>query len=458
MELATIQPVVVESVEEWLEAVHAGYGSSFGEVFRDCGYTTLDELRGASTEEVEILRGALSKAGAKKPQLRLIEGAMVDLSAPAALPTAQVVGLPMPSASGPVVSSGGEVVLASSEALQIPVATVVAGQTAGLERVYVGMGWRERDTSRGDVDVDCSATGFSGGRRLEEHTVSFVRLHNAGDAPPATIVHTGDILVGQRSRGAAYDLERIYLDLANLPAIVDSLAFEANVYTPNVNFDALANAYVRLVNADTNQELGRCPLDTLGDRRCLLFARLFRVKARGDGVEWRLVAALELGDKLMRHDAAFQPSMIFEQPRRGRDKKTKKSTTAVKTYAPPRIELATAAGVAAAIAIFANPSNLSAANFEPSLFEAGVGMDGALEAAADLAAWGPISCGDCLADCGRGLSDAAANVCECLGDCAISVGQCIGDCVMSTGDCLYECCRVTFDVLCCPLSLLGGGA
>jgi stress response protein SCP2 len=50
------------------------------------------------------------------------------------------------------------------------------------------------------------------------------------------------------------DLERIYVDLENLEASVDALAFEANVFTAGLTFAALRHAYIRLVNADTNQE------------------------------------------------------------------------------------------------------------------------------------------------------------------------------------------------------------
>lgn len=50
-------------------------------------------------------------------------------------------------------------------------------------------------------------------------------------------------------------MERIYVDLENLDASVDALAFEANVFTAGFTFGALEHAYIRLVNADTNQEV-----------------------------------------------------------------------------------------------------------------------------------------------------------------------------------------------------------
>lgn len=55
--------------------------------------------------------------------------------------------------------------------------------------------------------------------------------------------------------GGLEDLERIYVDLENLDDAVDALAFEANVYTAGLTFASLEHAYIRLVNADTNQEV-----------------------------------------------------------------------------------------------------------------------------------------------------------------------------------------------------------
>lgn len=50
------------------------------------------------------------------------------------------------------------------------------------------------------------------------------------------------------------DMERIYMWLANMDASIDSLVMTANVYTEGLDFSALSSAYVRVANADTNQE------------------------------------------------------------------------------------------------------------------------------------------------------------------------------------------------------------
>ena len=55
--------------------------------------------------------------------------------------------------------------------------------------------------------------------------------------------------------GELEDLERIYVDLENIDYNIDCLAFEGNIYTQGVTFDNFSSAYIRLVNADTNQSL-----------------------------------------------------------------------------------------------------------------------------------------------------------------------------------------------------------
>jgi len=64
-------------IHTWLEGLGAGYGQSFSGAFRELGYDTAGELQGLTQAERDALVAALSDAGAKTPQLRLI-GAALD--------------------------------------------------------------------------------------------------------------------------------------------------------------------------------------------------------------------------------------------------------------------------------------------------------------------------------------------------------------------------------------------
>jgi len=165
-----------------------------------------------------------------------------------------------------------------------------------LGRVYLGLGWRDKGTK---VDLDCAVAGYdAAGTRLSPHTVWYQNLQNgkatlgkkallAGKRAASSIVHSGDVLTGQAHDASELkDQERIYVWLHAVPNEVHSLAFEANVYTQFKTFADLESAYVRLVNAETEQELARMELagSAIGGKAVAL-AQL--VRAAG-GASWQL--------------------------------------------------------------------------------------------------------------------------------------------------------------------------
>ena len=174
------------------------------------------------------------------------------------------------------------------------------------------------------------------------------------------------------------------MDLENCPVNYDCLAFEANVYTNGYTFGAIDSCYIRLVNADTNQEILRCDMQkdtfknleggSLVEKRVVLLAKLFR----GDD-RWLLHSTIEGRDNELRSHQGVQPEMIVpcgsnvnEKHRGGAiapeshvidradtyavDTKTAKRPS--RTFLAPAMALGSAAGIAAAVAIF-KPEALS---------------------------------------------------------------------------------------------------
>lgn len=337
------------------------------------------------------------------------------------------------------------------------------GKTA-LKRVFLGVGWRTKEK----VDVDCCCAPYQNGERSDEDTVWYGNLNSSVDQGYCFTKHSGDILIGQGGDGPLEDLERLYVDLENCPVNYDCLAFEANIYTAGYTFGALDSCYIRLVNADTNQEILRCDLGkdamsgSLGEKRVVLLAKLFRGNDR-----WVLHSAVEGRNEEIRKLSGTQPDMILpgsktaeKQERaaapvaQGMDRggeayavaaqpnQTKSARKPRRSYLAPAMAVGTAAGVAAAVAIF-KPEALSMQGMQ----NAGAGADfGDL-----IEIFQGTDCGICNdIDClGLNIGESAGGVCDffCQGGCLEMVGcdglseglGCIGQPLLSClGTIVYE--------------------
>ncbi|RIJ79224.1 stress protein [Nakamurella silvestris] len=153
-----------------------------------------------------------------------------------------------------------------------------------LTRVRMGLGW---DAGRGmgraqQIDLDASAILFGGTKEVEK--VSFTRLRSAD----GTVVHSGDNLTGQGEG----DDETITVDLAGLPPTVTTVMFVVTSFLGQ-KFDKVANAYCRLLDDVTGEELVRYTLGDKTPHRGMVMAKLFRadggwqMQAIGEGINAR---------------------------------------------------------------------------------------------------------------------------------------------------------------------------
>mmetsp|Transcript_13701 Transcript_13701/g.27162 ORF Transcript_13701/g.27162 Transcript_13701/m.27162 type:complete len:577 (-) Transcript_13701:255-1985(-) len=322
---------------------------------------------------------------------------------------------------------------------------------AGLKRVFLGLGWAGGPGK--SIDVDCCCAPFSKGVNVSSENVWFGNLRSTDDGGGyCSTKHSGDVLTGQAVKGGKgeeqqlEDLERIYVDLENTPESVDCFAFEGNVYTQGLDFSHLDSAYIRLVNADTNQELARCSLGngqntaSMTSERVLLFAKMYRGKDRwvlhpvceGRPEELRKTAKegqrmpefLVPTDRAQADNDGFRdaPASISNVPmpqvmegRGGNDETggaSKKGGGVPKAaYLVGGIALGTVVGVAAAAALF-GPGNLSVEGMGSEVFGAGVDFGHLVGSAV------PTDCGCC-------------HDCECLGS---NLGESCGDAY----DCVFK--------------------
>ena len=129
---------------------------------------------------------------------------------------------------------------------------------ASLKHIMVGLGWDVNAFDSGaDFDLDASAfmCGANGKCPTEKEFVFYGNLEH----PSGAVKHQGDNLTGEGDG----DDEQIFVDLKAIPESVDKIAFTVTIYEAQErrqNFGQVSNAYNRIVDEDTNQELIRYDL------------------------------------------------------------------------------------------------------------------------------------------------------------------------------------------------------
>ncbi|MFD5063081.1 TerD family protein [Streptomyces sp. NPDC058394] len=123
-----------------------------------------------------------------------------------------------------------------------------------------------------------SAVLFAGGHHVD--VVFFQQL----TSKDGSVQHSGDNLVG----GTGQDDESILVDLQRVPAQVDQITFTVNSFTRQT-FVEVQNAYCRLIDETTGQELARYTLTGGGHHTAQVMAKVYR-----SGGGWQMAALGEL--------------------------------------------------------------------------------------------------------------------------------------------------------------------
>jgi tellurium resistance protein TerD len=128
----------------------------------------------------------------------------------------------------------------------------------GLKNVLVGLGW---DTNRynggDDFDLDASAFLVDGnGKAFNEKSFIF---YNNLQSEEGSVIHTGDNRTGEGDG----DDEQMLIKLPLVPSHVQKVAFTVTIHDAEnrrQNFGQVSNAFIRIVNEDTNEEIVRYDL------------------------------------------------------------------------------------------------------------------------------------------------------------------------------------------------------
>jgi len=156
----------------------------------------------------------------------------------------------------------------------------------GLTEIFIGLGWDIKATDTGyDFDLDSSVFLLGSNEKLisDNHFVFYNNL-TSPDADKS-VQHMGDNLTGVGEG----DDEVIKVNLKKVPNDVRKIVITVTIHEAqqrNQNFGQIRNAFVRVVNAQSKQEVIRYDLvEDYSIETALIMAELYRK----DG-EWRLNA------------------------------------------------------------------------------------------------------------------------------------------------------------------------
>ncbi|WP_419960771.1 TerD family protein [Psychrobacillus sp. BM2] len=128
----------------------------------------------------------------------------------------------------------------------------------GLKNVLVGLGWDTNRYSGGDdFDLDASAFIVDGnGKAFNEKSFIF---YNNLQSEEGSVIHTGD----NRTGDGDGDDEQLLVKLPLVPNAVQKVVFTVTIHDADQrkqNFGQVSNAFIRIVNEDTNEEIMRYDL------------------------------------------------------------------------------------------------------------------------------------------------------------------------------------------------------
>ena len=154
----------------------------------------------------------------------------------------------------------------------------------GLKKVVVGLGWdvNQYDTG-GAFDLDAAAFLLTDSGRVSK-SEDFVFYGNLKH-PSGAVQHIGDNLTG----AGEGDDEQVKVDLSLIPADITKVTFTATIYEAeerHQNFGQVSNAFIRIYNEETGEELLRYDLgEDFSIETAVVFGELYK-----NNEEWKFNA------------------------------------------------------------------------------------------------------------------------------------------------------------------------
>ncbi|MDR3599763.1 MAG: TerD family protein [Desulfosporosinus sp.] len=128
----------------------------------------------------------------------------------------------------------------------------------GLVKVIIGLGWDVNKYDGGkEFDLDAAAFMLNAEGKVTDDK-NFI-FYNNPKSSDGSVTHTGD----NRSGAGEGDDEQIKIDLAVVPSSISKISFGITIHEAkerNQNFGQVSNAYVRVLNEASGDELIRYDL------------------------------------------------------------------------------------------------------------------------------------------------------------------------------------------------------
>ena len=154
----------------------------------------------------------------------------------------------------------------------------------GLSKVGVGLGWDPNAGTGSDFDLDASAFMLGANKKLPKD--EFFVFYNNPKSPDGAVESSGDDTTGGSSDG---DDETLTVDLSKVDPRIQEIVFTVTIHdyeTRRQNFGQVRNSFIRIYNAQTNEEIAKYELDEdFSIETAVEFGRLYK-----KGNEWKFEA------------------------------------------------------------------------------------------------------------------------------------------------------------------------
>ena len=156
-------------------------------------------------------------------------------------------------------------------------------EAPSMKKMLIGLGWDARATDGAAFDLDGSAFLLAASGKVRSDA-DFI-FYNQTKSTDGSVEHAGDNRTGEGDG----DDEVIIVQLDGVPADVEKIAVAVTIHDAEArgqNFGQVSQAFIRCVNADTNEEVARFDLsEDASVETAMIFGEIYRHNG-----EWKFKA------------------------------------------------------------------------------------------------------------------------------------------------------------------------